>query len=266
MKKLLAVLCAILAAIMLATCVSSTEFFWDFPKKNNDGETIGYHEVGNLWLGYPDGKFHPEKIMTRAEFISILYRMYDLHCSGITGYAPTFNTPAVRRYDGSFSDVPEGSWFYDAVVWAYENGIVNGTGDGKFSPSEHIGIFEYAIIMYRYYELYFNDDFLEFVNEHQGFYSFENYLFCGDRINYTFYTYKTNKANDPEWSEQLLNNAVLFDVPDWFFLEAKLADVLKYDIWIGGKYSTVDMTDFSATRENIFHHTHFDYIDAHHSS
>ena len=33
-----------------------------------------------------------------------------------------------------FSDVTEGAYYYDAVLWAAERGITGGTGDGKFSP------------------------------------------------------------------------------------------------------------------------------------
>ena len=35
-----------------------------------------------------------------------------------------------------FTDVPEDAFYYDAVKWAVENGVTNGTGDGKFSPDE----------------------------------------------------------------------------------------------------------------------------------
>lgn len=34
----------------------------------------------------------------------------------------------------SFKDVKESDWFYDDVVYVYENGLMNGTGDDKFSP------------------------------------------------------------------------------------------------------------------------------------
>ena len=34
-----------------------------------------------------------------------------------------------------FTDTPEGEWYYDAVKYVYDNGLMNGTGDGtKFSP------------------------------------------------------------------------------------------------------------------------------------
>ena len=33
-----------------------------------------------------------------------------------------------------FADVPTGSYYYDAVLWAMESGITKGTGDTTFSP------------------------------------------------------------------------------------------------------------------------------------
>ena len=35
---------------------------------------------------------------------------------------------------GSFADVPEGQWYTDAVRWAVEQGITNGTSTTAFSP------------------------------------------------------------------------------------------------------------------------------------
>ena len=34
-----------------------------------------------------------------------------------------------------FTDVQEGSWFYDEVLWAYENDVMDGVGGGKFDPN-----------------------------------------------------------------------------------------------------------------------------------
>ena len=37
-----------------------------------------------------------------------------------------------------FTDVPAGAYFYDAVVWAAENNITNGTSDSEFSPEDTV--------------------------------------------------------------------------------------------------------------------------------
>lgn len=42
--------------------------------------------------------------------------------------------PAVTA-ENKFSDVPTGQWYTNAVIWAAENGIVAGCGDGTFRPT-----------------------------------------------------------------------------------------------------------------------------------
>ena len=37
-----------------------------------------------------------------------------------------------------FTDVPAGSYYYDAVLWAVENGITKGTSETRFSPDEDV--------------------------------------------------------------------------------------------------------------------------------
>ena len=58
--------------------------------------------------------FAPNDTLTRAEFAQVIYNME--------------KTPEVK-YQNVFSDVPEGKWYTDAIIWAYENKIVAGKGD-----------------------------------------------------------------------------------------------------------------------------------------
>lgn len=48
-----------------------------------------------------------------------------------------------------FSDVKDSAYYADAVVWAEENGIVSGTGNGKFSPNDNITREQLVAIMYK---------------------------------------------------------------------------------------------------------------------
>lgn len=47
-----------------------------------------------------------------------------------------------------FTDVKEGKWYYDDVLWAYENGIVNGVGGGKFEPEREVTRAELCQVIY----------------------------------------------------------------------------------------------------------------------
>ena len=49
--------------------------------------------------------------------------------------APAEEPPAPVPGEKTFADVPAGTWFADAVRWAVEQGITNGTDDTHFSPS-----------------------------------------------------------------------------------------------------------------------------------
>ncbi len=86
-------------------------------------------------MGGTDKGFEPEIPMTRAMLVTILYRMED---AGTSSYKP------------AFSDVEKGSWYYDAVCWASENGIVSGISDTEFAPDINIVREQLATILYRY--------------------------------------------------------------------------------------------------------------------
>ena len=63
--------------------------------------------------------FAPNAACTRAQIVTFLWR---------AAGSPEPETMS------AFKDVPAGAYYAKAVAWAVENGITNGTGDGKFSP------------------------------------------------------------------------------------------------------------------------------------
>ena len=52
--------------------------------------------------------------------------------------------------NSQFTDVPEGAWYYDAVLWAAENGIVQGVGGDAFAPERNISRQEMAVMLRNY--------------------------------------------------------------------------------------------------------------------
>ena len=103
-----------------------------------------YNSVTNICnKGYMNGttdtKFEPDSTLTRAMLVTILYR-----------YASEPNID----FASNFSDVPAGQWYSDAVAWASDAGIVNGTAEGKFDPDMNITREQLATIMYRYCEAF----------------------------------------------------------------------------------------------------------------
>ena len=59
------------------------------------------------------------------------------------------NEPEITA-ENPFSDVEDGKWYTDAVIWAAENKIVDGYGNGKFGPNDPITREQLAAILYRY--------------------------------------------------------------------------------------------------------------------
>lgn len=97
-------------------------------------EAVDFAVERGLMNGVGDGRFDPNGITTRAQLVTILWRME--------------SQPAVK-YDAKFADVAADSWYTDAVCWAAAEGIVNGSG-GKFAPHDPITREQLASILWRY--------------------------------------------------------------------------------------------------------------------
>lgn len=82
-----------------------------------------------------DTAFNPTNICTRAQFITMLYRLA--------------GSPNVS-INNSFSDVPSNSWYSKAVSWAVSTGITNGTSSTTFSPNNSVTREQAVIFMYRF--------------------------------------------------------------------------------------------------------------------
>ena len=94
-----------------------------------DVATGSYYEAAVDWAvengitkGTDDTHFFPDGICTRAQAVTFLWR--------------AAGSPAPRSRTVPFTDVPAGSYYYDAVLWAVENGITEGTSDTTFSPND----------------------------------------------------------------------------------------------------------------------------------
>ena len=89
-----------------------------------------------LFKGVSATEFAPDTTMTRAMFVTVLGRLH-----GIT-----------EDYVGEsvFEDVVAGEWYAPYVVWAADNGIVLGYGDGTFGINDEITVEQAAVILARY--------------------------------------------------------------------------------------------------------------------
>lgn len=85
--------------------------------------------------GISDTEFGPRKEVTRAEWTAMLAR--------------AMGWTASEKGAGSFSDVPEGRWYTEAVGIAYERGLIDGYPDGTFRPDVPISRAELAVLLAR---------------------------------------------------------------------------------------------------------------------
>ncbi|KZR59335.1 S-layer homology domain-containing protein [Bacillus badius] len=66
----------------------------------------------------------------------------------------TITTPATSKYaTPTFKDVKKDYWAYTEIEWAYEKGIIDGIGDGRFSPSQTITEAQFTKIIVQYLDL-----------------------------------------------------------------------------------------------------------------
>ena len=87
-------------------------------------EAANYVYLRGIVKGVSASSFAPNDNMTRAMFVQMLANMAGVDTS-------KYSTDV-------FSDVTSDKWYAGAVAWAYKNGIVNGTGGGKFAPDSNI--------------------------------------------------------------------------------------------------------------------------------
>ena len=108
-----------------------------------DVATGSYYEDAVDWAvengittGVSANRFDPNGVCTRAQAVTFLWR--------------AAGSPVPRSRTMPFTDVPVGSYYYDAVLWAVENGITMGTSDTTFSPDATCSRAQIVTFLWRY--------------------------------------------------------------------------------------------------------------------
>lgn len=125
MFHLRSVRAAAAAGLLLPLVAIAAGIFPDVTDSNPYKAEIEWLAKTGIIKGNPDGMFHPERSVNRAEFLKILY-------------VATNRTP--KTSGGCFSDVEKGSWYESYVCDAAskENAFVSGYSDGKFRPGSPV--------------------------------------------------------------------------------------------------------------------------------
>ena len=108
------------------TDVSSSDWFY---------KGVAYVVDKGVMSGVSENQFDPSGKLTRAMLVQMLYNME--------------SRPACDA-ENAFIDVPVGQWYTDAVIWANDEKIVSGMGDGLFAPNMEITREQMVVMLYNY--------------------------------------------------------------------------------------------------------------------
>jgi hypothetical protein len=93
------------------------------------------------WVkGYDDGKFYPDKYITRAEFTAMVVNIFKKQ---------------EKVEDISFSDVNKDDWFYNVVSYAAAEKLVTGYEDGTFKPMNNMSRQDAAVLVTKLFDVNF---------------------------------------------------------------------------------------------------------------
>ena len=96
---------------------------------------VDYVKYGRLMYGTGNNLFQPDAQMTRAMLAQVLYELE--------------GAPSVKGLSCPFTDVG-GSWYTDAVIWAYNAGVVAGVSATQFAPNEALTREQMVTMLYGY--------------------------------------------------------------------------------------------------------------------
>lgn len=136
-KSMKKVVCGALASVMLlgtATMVKAATPFTDVSGDSWYASYVDYAYNNKLMAGTSDTTFAPNQIMTRGMLVTVLHSIAEKP-------SHSGNNP--------FSDVGD-SWYTNAVLWCYENGIVAGTSETTFDPDSSITREQMVAIMFKF--------------------------------------------------------------------------------------------------------------------
>lgn len=137
-KRLLSLalaLCLVCSLLPGTALVAGENPFTDVPASHWAHDDITYVYENDLMNGTDGSLFSPESTTTRAQVVTVLYRLA--------------GQPAAD-WENPFWDVPASAWFHDAVTWAWENDITGGVSSTHFGAGNAVTREQLATFLYRY--------------------------------------------------------------------------------------------------------------------
>ncbi len=118
---------ALAVTLIIAVCFSISGVicmaaFSDVDESTEMGMAIARMQERGYIQGFGDGTFRPDATLTRAEFVTIINRMYQYYVQA----------------NNIFKDIKSTDWYYGDVLAAAQVGYIRGMGDGTFRPNEQV--------------------------------------------------------------------------------------------------------------------------------
>lgn len=112
-----------------------TQTFRDVSKRSYYYDAVTWAVENGITDGTGSNTFSPDKACTRAEIVTFLWR--------------AAGKPAAKSRANPFTDVSSSAYYYDAVLWAVEAGITQGTSATTFSPDKTCSRAEAVTFLFR---------------------------------------------------------------------------------------------------------------------
>ena len=113
----------------------SAQTFVDVPENAYYTPAVNWAVEKGVTEGTSATTFSPDAACTRAQIVTFLYR--------------AAGSPAVKSTVNPFTDVTASDYYYNAVLWAVENGITTGTSETTFSPDDACTRAQIVTFLYR---------------------------------------------------------------------------------------------------------------------
>ncbi len=228
----------IFLSIIIILCSSFVSFaeYDDVSKEDWFYEDVKFITEHRIMNGVSDNKFNPNGFSSRAMIVTMIYRLE--------------GTPIIK-WKKIFEDVEPNKWYSQAIIWAYENNIIKGFGNGLFKPNKNIIQEEALQILYHYAE-YKNYDFSLYVVDSNKIGKAKNIISRAQLgvLFSDFYKYilPYNKISFKNKAEEFNN---LIKVNEGIIPEIKFSEKGEIN-FIEGSFSDIRVTDELAAIESLY--------------
>ncbi len=127
----------------------------DVPVNHKHHEAIAFMSTRETVKGYPNGEFHPDGLINRAEAVKVLIK--SKYPAVVIDQSLKWHQQANHSYI-IFPDVPIWEWFGKYVEMSYQNNIVQGYPDGQFRPGNNINFAEALKVILESYKVDFSQN------------------------------------------------------------------------------------------------------------